>query len=59
MSGPVWEHRTDGPFTCDVCLSETQTAYVQGRVEEARFHAIRVLCEDCYRDNVHLLQKAS
>lgn len=59
MSGPVWEYSADGPFTCDICLSETDHAYLEGFVKDARFHVIRVLCEDCYRNNVHLLQKAS
>ena len=59
MSGPVWQFRTDGPFTCDECLATVDRAYVQGRVEDARFQPVRVLCEVCYRENVHLIQKAS
>jgi len=59
MSGPVWEYRADGSFTCEICLAETETAYVQGHVEDARFHTDRVLCEACFRNNIHLLQRAS
>jgi len=59
MSGPVWEFSTDGPFTCDICLVETDAAYLEGYVEDATFHVIRTLCEECYENNVRLLQKAS
>ncbi len=58
MSGPVWQHRTDGPFTCDECLATVDEAYLLGRVEDARFLPERTLCEACYLANVHLIQKA-
>jgi len=59
MSGPVWQHRTDGPFTCDACLATVEEAFVLGRVEDATFRPERTLCGACSRDNAVLIQKAS
>ncbi len=59
MSGPVWQYRTDGPFTCDECLATVDEAYILGRVEDGELRPERTLCEACYLENASLIQKTS
>ncbi len=59
MSGPVWQYRTDGPYTCDECFATVDEAFILGRVEDAEFRPERILCEACYLENAPLIQKAS
>ncbi len=59
MSGPVWRHETQGPYTCDRCLRETPEAMIQGEVREGRFIPHRILCHSCYATLVGSLARAS
>jgi len=57
MSGPVWQFEQRGPYRCDECLQEIEAAFVEGVVRDAELHPRRILCEACYRENIHLVAR--
>jgi hypothetical protein len=58
MSGPIWRRNQTESVSCDSCLKQVDISYNEGTVEDGTFVPRRRLCDECYRDEIPMLNRS-